>query len=113
MPIVLLILSVSGGSLYSSLCVIGSPIGIGLCIKGQKKNGVSKKGRVEFHSGRSDKENRQVMKTKRVTVNNPKGRKIHQGFVFSVLNIYKKVFVQRYYKDTNQNIFCSINNLFW
>ena len=37
------------------------------------------KGKVEFHSGRSDKENRQVMKTKRVTVNNPKGRKIHQS----------------------------------
>ena len=37
------------------------------------------KGRVEFHSGRSDKENRQVMKTKRKTVNNPKGRKIHQS----------------------------------
>ena len=37
------------------------------------------KGKVEFHSGRSDKENRQVMKTKRKTVNNPKGRKIHQS----------------------------------
>ena len=37
------------------------------------------KGKVEFHSGRSDKENRQVMKTKRVTVNNPKGRKQHQS----------------------------------
>ena len=37
------------------------------------------KGKIEFHSGRSDKENRQVMKTKRKTVNNPKGRKIHQS----------------------------------
>ena len=37
------------------------------------------KGKVEFHSGRSDKENKQVMKTKRKTVNNPKGRKIHQS----------------------------------
>ena len=37
------------------------------------------KGKVEFHSGRSDKENRQVMKTKRVTVNNPKGRKRHES----------------------------------
>jgi len=37
------------------------------------------KGKVEFHSGRSAKENRQVMKTKRKTVNNPKGRKIHQS----------------------------------
>jgi hypothetical protein len=37
------------------------------------------RGKVEFHSGRSDKENRQVMKTKRKTVNNPKGRKIHQS----------------------------------
>ena len=37
------------------------------------------KGKVEFHSGRSDKENRQVMKTKRKTVNNPKGRKQHQS----------------------------------
>ena len=37
------------------------------------------RGKVEFHSGRSDKENRQVMKTKRVTVNNPKGRKRHQS----------------------------------
>ena len=37
------------------------------------------RGKVEFHSGRSDKENKQVMKTKRVTVNNPKGRKRHQS----------------------------------
>ena len=37
------------------------------------------KGKVEFHSGRSAKENKQVMKTKRKTVNNPKGRKIHQS----------------------------------
>ena len=37
------------------------------------------RGKVEFHSGRSDKENKQVMKTKRVTVNNPKGRKQHQS----------------------------------
>ena len=37
------------------------------------------KGKIEFHSGRSDKENKQVMKTKRKTVNNPKGRKIHQS----------------------------------
>ena len=37
------------------------------------------RGKVEFHSGRSDKENKQVMKTKRGTVNNPKGRKIHQS----------------------------------
>ena len=37
------------------------------------------KGKIGFTTGRSDKENRQVMKTKRVTVNNPKGRKQHQS----------------------------------
>ena len=37
------------------------------------------KGKIGFTTGRSDKENRQVMKTKKVTVNNPKGRKRHES----------------------------------
>jgi len=37
------------------------------------------RGKIGFTSGRSDKENRQVMKTKKVTVNNPKGRKRHES----------------------------------
>jgi len=58
------------------------------------------KGKVEFHSGRSDKENRQVMKTKRVTVNNPKGRKRHESPMGKTIGKLNQVKSKQYDAET-------------